>query len=104
MTNNLYLIGRLIENPVSEKEKVKITLSVVRNFKNADGEYETDYIPCSIHGYMANSVLEYCEKGDLVGIRGRVQRVGNDYTANGFPILEIIAERVTFLSNKKEGE
>lgn len=102
MTNNLTLIGRLVDRPVLEetengKKATTITLAVPRNFRNDNGEYETDFVPVSFVGQVADSTCEYCEKGDIIGVRGRLARLsGNE--------LQVIAEKVTFLSSKRKEE
>ena len=97
MLNQIVLIGRLTENVNVEtedgKQKSIITLAVKRNFENEDGVCETDFINCILWNGIASSTAEYCKKGDLIGIKGRVQEEDGK--------MEIIAERVTFLSNKK---
>ena len=97
MLNQIVLVGRLVENPKvekeDEKEKSVITLAVQRNYKNEDGVYETDFINCVLWNGIASNTAEWCKKGDLIGVKGRVQ--GNDGK------IEIIAEKVTFLSSKK---
>lgn len=105
MLNQTVLVGRLVSNPElkeseSGKKYTNITLAVPRSFKNADGEYETDFISCMLFDSIANSTTEYCKKGDLIGIKGRIQskKVEDKNT------LELIAEKVTFLSSKKEDE
>lgn len=108
MLNQIILVGRLVSDPeIKETEngikKSVITLAIPRSFKNTNGEYETDFIPCVLYSGIAESTKEYCKKGDLLGVKGRIQRYsGNDYTANGKPILEVVAEKVTFLSSRKE--
>ena len=110
MLNQIVLVGRLVQDPeIKELENgIKtsyITLAVSRSYKNADGIYETDFIPCLLYKGIAENAVEYCKKGDLLGVKGRIQRFcANDYTCNGYPILEIVAEKVTFLSNRKETE
>ena len=105
MLNQIVLVGRLIDTPKIEKNeegisKCIITLAVTRCYKNVDGIYETDFIPCILWNGIANNVTDYCKKGDLVGIKGRLQtRQEEDKN-----IIEIIAEKVTFLSSKKENE
>lgn len=51
---------------------------------------------------VAKSTVEYCKKGDIVGIKGRIQSnvVENENEKKYY--FDVIAERVTFLSNKKE--
>lgn len=92
MLNQIVLVGRLVN--IESDEETRITLATPRSFKNSEGEYETDYIPVNIYGGIAKNVEEYCTKGDLVGIKGRVQAKDNG--------VEIVAEKVTFLSSKKE--
>lgn len=98
MINQVMLVGRItiieeIEN--EEKKKVYITIAVNRPFKNIDGIYDTDFIKCVLWNNIATNVSEYCEKGDLIGIRGRLrQGVENSN-------LELIAQQVTFLSTKQ---
>lgn len=105
MLNQVVLVGRLVDEPTivkeNKKEKCIITLAVQRIIENEKGEYETDNIPCVLWNGIATNTTKYCHKGDIIGVKGRIQRMGNDYTANGHPILEIIAEKVTFLSSKK---
>lgn len=95
MLNQLVLVGRITTEPkIKEGEPITITLAVPRSFKNEDGEYETDFIPVTLWRPMAENVCEYCKKGDLVGIKGRVQ---SDEDGN----VQYIAEKVTFLSSRK---
>lgn len=102
MLNNLAIVGRLVSDPqINETENGKkasiITLAVPRNYKNSNGEYETDFIPVTLWQGIAEQTTNYCKKGDLVGVKGRLQvREGK---------VEVVAEKVTFLSSKiKEGE
>ena len=101
MLNQIVLVGRLVEDlEIKENENGKkvayITLAVQRAFKNVDGVYETDFIECILWQGIAQSTSEYCKKGDLIGVKGRIQSNNKK--------IEIVAEKVTFLSNKKENE
>lgn len=97
MLNNLVLVGRLVSDPeINETEKGKvtdITLAVPRSYKNEEGEYETDFIPVKLFGQIASTNVEYCRKGDLIGVKGRLVRL-NDKD------LKVVAEKITFLSSK----
>ena len=97
MTNQLVLVGRLTDNikieQIDDDKYMGIaTLAVPRSWKNADGEYETDFITVYMFGNIASNTNEFCEKGDLIGIKGRVESTEND--------MRIIAEKITFLSSK----
>ena len=107
MLNQVILVGRLTSDlEVTEMEDGKkvtsINLAVQRSFKNADDEYDTDFIRCVLWNQIATNTSEYCKCGDIVGIRGRLQ-VSNytDPDGNKKYVTEVIAEKVTFLSSKK---
>ncbi len=110
MLNQSILVGRIVREPeVRETENgnkvTNITLAVQRPYKNVEGEYETDFIPCILWKGIAETTSEYCRKGDLIGIRGRIQTRVNEYPDQiKRNVMEIVAERVTFLSNKKQEE
>ena len=100
MLNQTIIVGRLVKNPeIKELESGKkvsiITLAVPRSFKNINGEYESDFIDCILWDSIASNTTEYCRKGDLVGVKGRLQKGSEDNE------LKIIAEKVTFLQSKK---
>lgn len=108
MLNQVVLVGRLtsdleIQETESGKRKTFLTLAVQRSFKNVDGEYDTDFIDVVMWDSIAENTVEYCRKGDVVGIKGRLQASTYE-TEDGTKkkVTEIIAERVTFLSSKKE--
>lgn len=110
MLNQIVIVGRLTGNPEvvkSEegKERSQITLAVPRSYKNADGEYDKDFVDCILWGGVAENTAEYCKKGDIVGVKGRIQ-TNNYETEDGEKrkSTQIVAEKVTFLSSKKEKE
>ena len=53
---------------------------------------------------MASNTKEYCHKGDVVGIKGRLQNRSYENSNKEIKyIIEVIAERISFLtSNNKE--
>ena len=109
MLNQVVLVGRLVKDPElteteSNKKMTRVTVAVPRNFKNMDGEYETDFINCVLFDIVAKNTVEYCKKGDIVGIKGRIQsRVVEEESEKKY-YVDVVAERVTFLSNKKQEE
>ncbi len=107
MLNQIVLVGRLVKKPeLKESENKKkytfVTLAVPRSFKNVNGTYDTDFIDCALWDNVAVSTVEYCNKGDIIGIRGRVQTRVVEKDENKSYLLEIIAEKVTFINSKKE--
>lgn len=107
MLNQLVLVGRLTSDvevkEVGDKKVTTIVVAVPRPFKNQDGEYETDFIKCNVWNNLAETTAEYCGKGDLIGIKGRVQtnEIEKEDGTKEYK-LEIVAEKITFLNAKKE--
>lgn len=93
MLNQTTIVGRLIDIPEIKEDSVYITLAVPRSYKNSNGEYDTDFIPIKVWKGVEQQVLDYITKGDLIGIKGMIQNNNNQ--------IEILAEKITFLSNKK---
>ena len=99
MLNQVVIVGRLVEKPILEanqngKKVCIITLAVPRSFKNDEGIYDTDFIKCTLWNGIAENTVEYCDKGDLVGVKGKLECLcGSE--------LQVVAEKVTFLSSKK---
>ncbi len=108
MLNQTVLVGRLVRDPElyeteSGNKVTNITLAVPRSYKNSEGVYDTDFINCVLWKGVAESATEYCHKGDLLGIKGRIQtrtvEMDDESKKN---ITEVVAEKVTFLSSKKD--
>ena len=106
MLNQIVIAGRLVSDPeitVTEnnKKRTYITVAVPRSYKNIDGTYDTDFIRCVLWNCIAESTCEYCKKGDIVGIKGRIQTSNYEKEGEKVYTMEIIAEKVSFLSSKK---
>lgn len=106
MSNNVILVGRLVANAEvkitdSGKKSADIVLAVNRSLKNEEGIYETDFIDCRLYGEVAEQTSYWCKKGDIVGVRGRLETyntITEDNNKQKHTI--VIAERITFLSSK----
>lgn len=101
MFNQIILVGRITSDPTIQelegKKKCVITLAIPRSYKNSEGEYDTDFIDVILYGGIATNTIEYCRKGYLVGVKGRMERLSGEE-------LSLIAEKVTFLSSRKAEE
>lgn len=111
--NQIMLVGRLVSDPQINELKpheTKITLAITRSYKNEEGLYDTDFVPVVLHNTLATTTTEYCKKGDLIGIKGRIETniIIDPLTLDKKRELIIIADKVTFLSQNKpqndEGE
>ena len=111
MLNQVIFVGRLtndIELQESENgnKYAVVTLAIPRTFKNAEGVYETDFISAKMFDRVAENCSEYCKKGDIVGVKGRMQ--SNSYEKDGETRFstDVIAEKVHFyqveVKNKKQ--
>lgn len=98
--NQVFLVGRIVDEPIKKDNCAIVTIAIARNYKNPDGEYETDFIDIMVKGQIANTTTEYCKKGDIIGAKGMVQ---SEYSnENDSRIIRIIAEKITFLSSKND--
>ena len=111
MLNQVVLVGRLTRDiSINKSDKGRkvatIPLAIPRSFKNVEGTYDTDFINCVAFDLIATNTCEYCKKGDIVGVKGRLQSriVEKDEDEKEY-LMEVIAEKITFLSSKpKEDE
>ncbi len=93
MINHFMIIGR-IANDIEKNNNI-ITVASTRQYKNENGEYETDYFDIIIKGMIAKTTTEYCKKGDIIGVKGNIRSdISNDIKRT-----ILIAEKITFLSN-----
>lgn len=113
MVNQIVLVGRIARTPETKtsengKKYATLTLAVPRNYKNANGEYDTDFLDCTLWSSVAESTSEYCKTGDMIGVKGRIQsRIVESPDGLRRRKTEIVAERVTFLtsnSSRRENE
>ena len=110
MLNRIVLIGRLVADPELRYTQSGIPVSsfciaVDRNYKNAAGERETDFINISAWRKLAELICEYMKKGRLIAVEGSLQmrkyqtREGENRTA-----YEVQAENVQFLDRGGSGK
>ena len=107
MLNQVILVGRLVYDPELRTledgtDVTTITLAVDRSFKNAkSGEYDTDFIKCTLWRGVAQNTVTYCKKGSTVGVKARLAQKTFEY-AEGKKITypEVIAEKITFIQTK----
>ena len=108
--NKVIEIGRTTQDielkaTTSGKSVIAFSIAVNRNFKNVNGEYESDFFNCVAYSKLAETISKYVHKGDLIMVEGRLQ-TRNYIDKNGKKqyVTEIIAENVEFLQPKKKEE
>ena len=109
MLNQVVIVGRLTADPEvinteSGKKKTTVCVAIPRSYKNPEGIYESDFIRCILWNGVASSTSEYCHKGDIVGVKGRLQSSSYEKDGEVKYVTDFIAEKVTFLSSKKADE
>ncbi|MEM5645481.1 single-stranded DNA-binding protein [Bacillus cereus] len=109
MMNRVVLIGRLTKEPELYYTKqgaayARICIAVNRGFRNSLGEQQVDFINCVVWRKSAENVTEYCKKGSLVGITGRIQTSNyDDEQGKRIYRTEVVIESITFLERRREG-
>lgn len=76
--NKVILIGRLTKDPELRKTSngnsfVNFRLAVSRNYKNQQGNVETDFINCQVWGTQADNLARYMRKGSQIAVEGSIQ-------------------------------
>ena len=111
MLNRIELIGRLTKDPelryvANGHAMAQFTVAVNRDFKNAAGEREADFIRCVAWRKLAEQVGQYCSKGRLVAVEGRLQTRNYELPDGSRRTLtEVIGDRVWFLDSRRaEGD
>lgn len=106
MINRAVICGRLVRDPELRRTSngtpvTSFTVAVNRTFKNSDGQQEADFLNCVAWNKTAEIVDQYCSKGNLVGVEGRLQsRSYQDNQGNNRTVVEIIADQVQFMQSK----
>lgn len=106
--NSVNLIGRLTNKPTfgytnSNIAYARFTIAVNRNFKNANGERQADFINCIAYRKTAELINQYTDKGDMLGVEGRIQT--GSYTASDGSkryTTDVIVENICFLKSKEK--
>ena len=103
MINNVTLIGRLVAPPELKKTPNNVsvlqgTLAVNRNFKNENGDREADFINFQAWRGTADIIAQYCSKGSLIGLTGRLQVRSYEKDGQRRYVTEVVAESVALLN------
>lgn len=85
--NFVSLIGRLTQDNelrtnTNGKSFLSNSIAVQRSFKNANGDYDTDFINVAFSGKTAEFVNEHFHKGDVISVIGNIS-VTTKETENG---------------------
>ena len=110
MLNKIFIMGRLTRDPELRRTQngtavAGFALAVDRDYKNADGTKETDFIEVVAWRSSAEFVSKYFTKGRMAIVEGRLQiRDWTDKDGNKRRNTEVVANNVYFGDSKKEGD
>lgn len=79
------------------------SLAVSRRFKNAEGNYDTDWINCVAFGKTAEFIEKYFKQGSKAVVAGRIQT--GSYTnkdGNKVYTTDVVVEEIDFAGAKGE--
>ena len=110
MLNKIFIMGRLTRDPELRRTQngtavAGFALAVDRDYKNADGTKEPDFIEVVAWRSSAEFVSKYFTKGRMAIVEGRLQiRDWTDKDGNKRRNAEVVADNVYFGDSKKEGD
>ena len=97
MINNVVLVGRITRDPElrytpQNQAVATFSLAVNRQFKNANGEREADFINCVIWRQQAENLANWAKKGALIA----TPNFGRDADPFGSSPMEISDDDLPF--------
>ena len=101
--NKAVITGRLTKDvALSDKGVAKFTIASQRNFKNADGKYEADFINCTAFGKNAEFISKYFSKGSQICVEGRIN-TGSYTNKDGNKVFttDVAVDRAEFIGSAK---
>ena len=106
MINNVILTGRLtkdadLRKTTSGKSVASFSLAVDRGRK-VEGQPTADYVPCVAWDKTADLLAQYCHKGSLIGVEGKIQTRSYEdpHSRKKVYITEVVINNLTFLETK----
>ena len=76
--NKVELIGRITADPEIKYSQsgtalMAFNIAVTRNYKDANGNYQSDFITCKAFGGSAEYISKYIKKGNLMAVIGSIE-------------------------------
>lgn len=108
--NRVCLSGNLckdieLKKTSSKKSVVSNTIAVSRNFKNDDGDYETDFINIVVWEKTAEYLSKYAKKGDRIELTGKWQvREYQSSDGKNKVVNECVVEWLKITNRRKQEE
>lgn len=109
--NKVMLVARLCRDPEvrytqgeNQSAVARFSVAANRRFKNADGNYDADFINCVAFGKTAEFIEKYFKKGMAIGISGRIT-TGSYTNKDGIKVFttDVTVEEAEFVESKNSG-
>ena len=106
MLNAVFIQGRLVKNVEMKEGNGKafavFCVACQRNFKNAKGEYDTDFVDCVAYGATGDFINKYFHKGDMILVSGELNlRIYEDKNGTKHKVAVINVNKAHFTGEKK---
>ena len=106
--NKAILVGRLTKDPElkttgSGVSVCSFTIAVNRRFRNAEGNYDADFINCVAWRQQAEFLAKFFAKGRMVGLVGSIQTRSYDKDGQRVYVTEVVADEISFVDSKSSG-
>lgn len=108
MLNKIFIMGRLTRDPELRRTQngtavTSFALAVDRDYKNADGTKDTDFIDVVAWRNTAEFASKYFAKGRMAVVEGRLQmRDWTDKDGNKRRSAEVLADSIYFGDSRKD--
>ena len=111
MINSVVIVGRLVADPdlrttQSGTQVASFRIACDDGRRGPNGEKQSVFINCTLFGKQTTMLKQYFQKGNLIGVTGRLsQRTYVNRQNAQVTVIEIIADRIDFVeSGKSNGD
>lgn len=108
MLNVCIVLGRIVNDlEVRQTQSgvacLQFTVAVERNFKNSNGEYDTDFISCVAWRETCEFIAKYFSKGKMIAVEGQLRsRTYEDKNGTKHYITEVYVDSASFTGEKSQ--
>ena len=104
--NKVILSGRIatdieLKTTANDVSVCSFKLAVQRRFKNAEGNYDADFISCVAWRSIADFISKYFKKGDPIELTGNIQTRNHEKDGQKVYITEVVVDEAGFTQGKK---
>lgn len=109
MLNNVCIMGRItkdleVKSTPGGTAVLSFSIAVERNYANANGDRETDFIDCVAWRQQAEFISRYFSKGRMIALTGELRkRIYEDKNGTKHYPTEVYVTSVSFTGEKREG-